>query len=427
MVQRHVRQLLAVAFAISIFTAMSAAPVAASGGLGSDDGVDFGSDGLFGGDDADGDEEDADISVGDQFDDESTEESDDSDDGGGTSLGSSSSGDAEADSIDGGLEDLSLEFGNLSSDGDGFDGIGGDDDEAESEVDVPSHPTDIEFDSDDIPEDQRPFTQFLQSLPETNETGPEDFPIGDDRALINICDSLDIEADDLPIGLIPGPGEILPEALQLPGLPWDLITPEALIGILLGFIPAPCEIFNPNDPQIDPTDPPDDPRAQFDVARWGEQDGGAVGLVTYEGTLNDSGVGPSIEGKHGTLLTPEYGDIDHELILNDGKNDLGLDTRIRYNENRTSFEAVLVLLGKRAGIDVNCKTLENYDGNLITLDFEELEENPLGPCDYELIGLPNLIGPGDLFGIVNDLADNDEPIIDPFAAVPINLDALLNL
>lgn len=424
MVQRHVQQLLAVAFAISVFTAMSAAPVAASGGLGSDDGIDFGSGGLFGGaDETDSNEEsDGDISVGDALEDDSEGESNDDD--GGDTLGAASSGDAESSSIDGGLKDLSLEFGNLS-DGDGFDGIGGGLDDGGNASSF--EPTDIDIDTDDIPEDQRPFTQFLQSLPETNATGPEDFPIGDDRALVNICDPLDLEAGDLPIGLIPGPGEILPEALQLPGLPWDLITPEALVGILLGFIPAPCDVFNPNDPQIDPTDPPDDPRAQFDVARFGEQDGGAVGLVTYEGTLNDSGPGPSIEGQHGTLLTPEYGDIDHELILNDGKNDLGLDTRIRYNENRTSFEAVLVLLGKRAGINVNCKTLENYDGNLITLDFQELEENPLGPCDYELVGLPNLVGPGDLFGIVNDLADNDEPIIDPFAALPINLDALLNL
>lgn len=433
MLQRHARQLLAVAFAISVFTAMSVAPVAASESvdLGGSDGISIGTDGIgLGGEDGVQiglDPEDGlNASVGG---DEGAEVGASPDDGveaaaGGESVGVGADGveTGDADLTDGGLDDVGSQVGDLSDGGAGFDAIDG----GLGGADVPTEPTDIDLDSNDVPEDARPLTQLLQGLPETNQTGPEDAPVGDDRATVNVCEPLDLGPRDLPIGALPGLGD-LPDSLQPPGLPADLVTPEAVLGIVLGITPAPCEVVNPSEPQIDPTDPPDDPRAQLDVARFGEYNDGGVSLTYYDLTLDDSSSGPGVSGYTGVLLTPEYGDLDQELIVDDGRNGYGVDPRLRYNDDGVQGETVLILLGKNAGVEGDCQNIEQYDGNVVPGNMEELQENPLGPCEYTLVGLPNLFGPGDLVGILAGLGETgDEPPVNP-DALPINPDALLNL
>lgn len=432
MLQRHARQLLAVAFAISVFTAMSVAPVAASESvdIGGSDGISIGTDGIgLGGEDGvqiGVDPEDGvNASVGG---DEGVEVGASTEDGveagaGGESVGVGPDGveTGDADLSDGDLGDVGSEVDDLSDGETGFDAADG----GLGDADVPTEPTDVDLDTNDIPENARLLTQVLQNFPETNETGPEDVPIGGEDATVNVCEPLDLGPQDLPVGALPGLGN-LPDSLQPPGLPADVITPEAVFGILLGITPAPCEVVHPNEPQIDPTDPPDEPRGELDVARFGEYNDGGVGLTYYDLTLNDSADGPGISGLTGVLVTPEYGDLDQELVVNDGRNDYGVDPRFRYDQDGVQGEAVLILLGKNAGIEGSCQSLEEYDGNLVPGGIDDLEENPLGPCEYTLVGLPNLFGPGDLFGIVNGLSERDGPPINP-GGLPINPDALLNL
>lgn len=450
MLQRHVRQLLAVAFAISVFTGMSVAPVAASESvdIGGDSGISIGTDGIgIGGDDgiqigADpedgvnasvgGDEgvtvgaspdDGAEVGVGDGVEVEAGP-----DDGAnvrvgedGIAAGTDGVRVGEADLTEGEADELAPQVGNLSEGDTGFDEFDGGLEDTET-PDLPTEPTDLDVDTNDVPEEQRPLTQLLQSLPETEETGPEDVPIGGENATVNVCEPLDLGPQDLPVGALPSLGD-LPDGLQPPGVPASLITPEAVLGIVLGIAPAPCEVVNPNDPQIDPTDPPDEPRGTLDVARFGEYNDGGVGLVYYEGTLDDSEGGPSIDGMSGLLLTPEYGDVDQKLVLDDGRNDYGLDPRFRYNEDGVEYEAILILLGKQAGVEGGCENLEEYDGDL---SVDSLEENPLGPCEYSLVGLPNLFGPGDLVAILTGLGEREEPPVN-LDALPVNPDALLNL
>lgn len=451
MLQRQVRQILAVVFAIGLFTAMSVAPVAASEGidLGGDDGISIGTDGVsVGGDEGVGvginPEDGVNASVGG---DEGVEVGTDGVEVGGTDVTDGVGGtDGVEDVTDGvgGTDGIGDVTGSDVTDGvgvtdavtdDGLGSVGSQVDDLTSgpagvdsfqgglgDGDVPTDPTDIDIDTHDVPEGQRPLTQVLRSLPETDRVGPEDAPIGDDRARVNICDPLNVESEALPVGALPGLGD-LPRSLQPPGVPADLVTPEAVFGILLGFAPAPCEVFNPSNPQIDPTDPPDDPRGTLDVTRFGQYDGGGVGLVYWEGTLDDSDDGPSISGMNGGLITPEYGDVNQKLIIDDGRNEYGVDPRFRYNEDGVQYESVLILLGKQAGIEGSCDNLEEYEGDL---SIEELQENPLGPCDYTLVGLPNLFGPSDLVGILTSLEEQDGSPVD-VGALPINPDALLNL
>ena len=456
MLQRHVRQLLAVAFAIGVFTGMSVAPVAASESvdIGGDSGISIGTDGIgIGGDGgiqvgADAEEgvnasvggddgvtagaspdDGAEVGVGD-----GVEVGADPDDGANVRVGEAdltegeadepapqvgnlSEGDTGVDGFDGGLDDPtsgldSVDDGGLSDAMGGLDG-----------ADVPTEPTDLNLDSDEVPSEAQLLTQVLQNIPETDAVGPEDSPIGDERATVNVCDPLDPQSPDdlpVPVGLLPSLSDA---PVDPPGVPTDLVTPEAVTGILLGFYPGACEVVNPSDPQIDPTNLPDEPAGEIDVARGGQYDGGGVGLVYYDGTLNESGVGPSVSGMSGILVTPEYGDLDQELVLNDGENDYGVDPRFRWNDDGSEYRAVLILLGKQAGVEGACENLQEYEGDT---SFESLEENPLGPCEYQLVGLPNLYGPGDVFGTIDDQANRDEPPVD-LDALPVNPDALLNL
>lgn len=301
-----------------------------------------------------------------------------------------------------GDQDLAPDESDVGDEFDIGDGIDlGDDGEGDGDfaddVDVPTHPTDLTHSSDDIPEELRVVNQVLTNAPRTDEVGPEDLPIGDERADINVCEPLAIDGSDLPTEALPGLDD-LPEEAQPPGVPTDIVTTEAVVAIALGLAPEPCEIQTPNDPSVDPTDLPDEPAYDLEVQRFGQWEDGGVAVIQYDGTLNESDDGPSLSTLFGNGATSEFGDFDNHLIVNDGNNDYGIDTRSRYNDERVNTEAVLVLYGKNAGIAGECDRLSASDEA-----FEpDLEENPLGPCEYELVGLPNLIGPEDIVGILLD-------------------------
>jgi hypothetical protein len=452
MLQRHTRQLVAVAVAVGAFTAFAVAPVAASGGidLGGDDGVTAGTDGIgLGGDDG--------ISVGlDPGDgvnasaggDDGVEVSASPDDGVGAEVageevppGAGDAGGPEGvgDVADAGsVDDVGVADGDLEAVGsqvdaladgdagvDSLDGSPGDATGGLGDADVPTEPTDVHLDADDVPEQARLLRQILQAAPETDAVGPEDAPVTGEDAPVDVCEQLEVGTEDLPVGALPGLGE-LPDVAQPPGVPSTLITPEAVTGIVLGAVPGPCEVVDPTDPQVDPTNLPEEPAGELNLVRLGLKDGGPDGVVVWQGTLNESGDGPGVDGMLYVTDNREFGDNGLDLAVNDGRHDYGAYPRVRYHEDGYEGEAVLVLLGKEAGVEGHCERLQDYDGDLLTLDFDELEENPLGPCEYELVGLPHLYGPGDVFGTINDQANRDELPVDP-GGLPVNPDALLNV
>ncbi|WP_254858998.1 hypothetical protein [Natronomonas gomsonensis] len=171
----------------------------------------------------------------------------------------------------------------------------------------------------------------------------------------------------------------LPKQAQPPGVPTSLITPEVVAGIVFGATPNQCDIQDPNDPSVDPTDPPNDPGYSVENQRMGQYRDGAVGLVYYEVTANESGEGLGVSGMVGGLTTSEFGDIDAELTVNDGEKDYTVDPRVRYFDGgRTGMaETNVELLGTRLGVVMDCNGEECQPG---TRGLPEFQKPPAIPA-----------------------------------------------
>jgi|GEM_PF-1686931 len=426
--RQRVRQLLVVVTAVSVFASFAVAPAAAQLGgsgdginIGGDEGISIGADGVnVGG------EEGVDVEAGTDGvnatvggDDAVAAEA--GTDGAGAQVGGVeasddgvSVGDREV-SPDTGGGDLPLpdDAGDIGGDSGGLPvGDSGSlplpDDAGDigSGDGVPTDPTELDSSSDDIPQELRVLEQILENA-EINQTGPEDVPIGDENAQVNVCEPLNVESSDLPAEALPSIQDLPQEAVPS-GVPTSILSNDAVLGIALGLVPAPCDIQTPNDPSVDPTDPPSEPAYDFDVKKFGQTERlgnqGGVAVITYDSTLNESGEGPGVSGMLGGLTTSEFGDLDGELVVNDGEKDYGVDPRVRYNDDSFEGEAVLLIFGNQAGIDGECNDLTEFDG-----DFSDVQENPLGPCEYELVGLPNAVGPADAVSIITSATEGGAP------------------
>lgn len=257
---------------------------------------------------------------------------------------------------------------------------------------------------------------------------PENFPVGDDRAQVNVCDPLNPDSSELPTDAVPGIND-LPSSVVPSTLPTNLLTNEAVVGIILGITPAPCEVFNPNEPQIDPTNPPTSPDYTFDILRLNEYRGGAVYLIDYGGTLNETSGTPGVSGTSGLLANPDDVDVDQVLVMNDGRNEYGGELHFRNIDSQTdSFKGsgVLILMGGEVGAQGNCRNLQEYQPDLTV---ESLEENPLGPCQFKPVGVTRTIGPGEVIRILTETGDvggGEDLPVNP-DSLPIDPDELLNL
>ena len=430
--RQRVLQLLVVLTAVSVFTSFAVAPAAAQLGgsddginLGGDEGISIGTDGVnvggdsgvdveagtdgvnatVGGDDAvavEAGTDGAGAQVG------GVEASDD-----GVSVGDreispdNGGGDLplpdDAGDIGGGGETLPVgDSGNLPLPEDAGDIGGGDGGSA-----VPTDPTDLSTSSDDIPQELRVLERILQNSPEINQTGPEDLPIGDENAQVDVCGPTNLEASDLPTETLPSIQD-LPDAAKPPGVPTSILSNEAVLGIALGLVPAPCDVVTPNDPPVDPTDPPEDPAYEFDIKKLGQTERlgnqGGVAIISYDSTLNESGEGPGVSGSLAGLATSEFGDVEGKLVVNDGEKDYGVDPRFQYKNDSFSGEAVLLVFGKNAGVAGECENLQEASGAL-----GDIQNDPLGPCEYQLVGLPNAVGPSDVVSIITSATEGGAP------------------
>jgi hypothetical protein len=441
MMRRSLHQLAVIALAISVFAAMSVAPVAAADGvnIGDDDSVSIGTDGVsIGGDEG----IDINTSSGDGIDvsaggDSGVEVGADTEDGVEVGAGGDSGVEVGADTEDGVEADAAgQDVAEVGTDGsasvagqdvgaDGIeslpvenaDGVGG----------VDGNPSDVTSEIDGLAGGDH----GVETLPDGPLSGAGDsvpsqeFPVGGEDAPINACDSLDIGTDDVPAQSLPGLDDLPSEAVPS-GVPTDLLSTQALLGIVFGITPAPCEVVNPNDPPYDPVTGDDefDPAYDEEVQYIGENDGGILAVFLYDATLNESGNGPGISTVTAIGANPDYGDIDLRYGVEDGEKEYAVDPRLRYNDDRVWGEAKLVLLGKNIGAGGSCDRPEQ-----VNLDVGELQEDPLGPCEYTVIGLMNPpIGPAQVLDIVLGAGDNvgEEPLL-PGEELPVNPDNLLSL
>ena len=349
--------------AIGMFTGMSVAPVAAAG-----DGLDLGDDGIsVGGEDG--------VEVG-------------TDDGVNVSAGG-----------DEGVE--------VGADTDGVDAsVAGEDvgtDDAVSEADAAGN--EAAATDADTP-DAVDGVGAGEGLNATEVTG------------LRVCDLSRTSNDDLPTGALPGldsiPADVAPSAV-----PTNLLTTEAVAGIALGAVPNGCEVVDPEDPQLDPTDPPTDPDQSVTVARSGRYKDGVVGLVYYDATLDGSGDGPAVDATPGYLVTSDIQALKAEYVLRAGESEYGTDSLVRRDGDDVRLKGVAILVGGRGGVDAECDDLREFDGDLS-------EENlaDLGPCEYELVGLPEFVTVADVVEALSEAGE--EPPVDP-GELPVGPDELSGL
>ena len=145
----------------------------------------------------------------------------------------------------------------------------------------------------------------------------------------------------------------LPEDAQPPGVPWTVITPSAIAGIVVGATPNQCAVQDPNDPTYDPIQNDDDnvdPDADGDAQ---PSEDGRV-LVIVNGTLDNTSEGPGATAEADLELT-ENGTLDPEATLNDGEKDFGVDPRLQYwSDGTTYFETDVYVFGTRVGAEHDC-------------------------------------------------------------------------
>jgi len=250
----------------------------------------------------------------------------------------------------------------VSFDGDGVS-VGVGDDVA---VDAGGDGVDVEEDveADEEEPDTEVQTPDAEQTAATVTDDDDDDEESDNELPEEVCTDVPEEANgEVPYSELPWVSD-LPEEAQPPGVPTDIITPEAVAGIAVGATPNQCEVQDPNDPSYDPREGDVDPNADYNVARSGEHEDGAVALVFYEATIDDSNDGPGVAGYVGGLGTSEFGDADAEVMLNDGEKDYGVAPRVRYQDNGTTYYAEndVRALNSRLGVEVDCDGEECQPG-----------------------------------------------------------------
>jgi hypothetical protein len=241
-----------------------------------------------------------------------------------------------------------------------------------------------------------------------------------DATGVEVCDLARVDSNKLPTGSLPGL-DALPSELAPPGVPTNLLTAETLVGLATGGAPGACEVVDLEDPQVDPTNPSLDPDGTFDVLRMEPTDDGAALWLTSSGTLDDAGDGPGFSSSPGAVVGADNADIEPDLVFNAGASEYGAEPVIeRADQDDIRLRGVVILVGKNAGGEIECTDFSEFDG-----DLSEETLADLGPCEYELVGIPSLFTPEDLLEILGSAGSGGAPV-DP-GGLPVDPDDLLSL
>ncbi|MEF8912974.1 hypothetical protein [Natronomonas sp.] len=210
---------------------------------------------------------------------------------------------------------------------------------------------------------------------ETDEPFPEE-----------VCTDVGDQAEEnVPFGQVPWFDD-LPEEAQPPGVPTDILTPEAVAAIVFGATPNQCEVQDPNDPSYDPVTGDDevDPAYDREVQYIGENDGGVLAVVLYDVTLNESGNGPGTSGVVAIGANPKYGDNQLRFAVSDGEKEYAVEPRVRYWEDGSAYTYTDVeALNKRVGVEVDCDGEECQPGTRGLPQFAEYPAFPAPTGDDE--------------------------------------------
>jgi len=243
-------------------------------------------------------------------------------------------------------------------------------------------------------------------LPVTGEGAPvepEDSPYGSDASgRLDAC-TLPVRSDDLPLERAPAPSD-LPVELDVPGVPASLLTPETVTGLAFAVAPRPCTVYDPHDPSIDPTEPPNDPEA---VAELSQVEAGQDGVQVAGGSLAflERG-GPSSSLLAGIVANREQISAGERLKATDGRTSkylylkgLGL---VLVEERVVDGQLETAVFGKSFTVTSRCE-LQNASA--------PSADDPLGPCEYDYNGLPQAVTAEDVIDMVQN--PPSEPPVQP--------------
>ncbi|WP_255197226.1 hypothetical protein [Halorarius litoreus] len=269
----------------------------------------------------------------------------------------------------------------------------------------------------------------LDAVPLTGDAAPvqpEDSPYGSDgQGNFDAC-RLPADEQDLPLDSVPAPGELgVPTP---PGVPLDLLTPQAAAGLVLGVPPRPCEVADPHDPSVDPTEP----------AQMADRSGGEVG--TYQLDAATDGL-TYVGGSSGQVdQFRQRGlwavDADGETVyvldrtsVSDGTTRHYLffdgDTLVNYRNATGEGNARVGVLGRHASFGLECSQSDPANASV---DPEAVGPTggSAGPCAYTVDGIPNLpVGPGTVLDAVEN--PPEPPAVPGVGDLPSNANSMLDL
>jgi len=142
--------------------------------------------------------------------------------------------------------------------------------------------------------------------------------------------------EEFPYDQFPNPLGFIPEEAPLP-VP-DVLTPEAVVGIVVGALPTQCAIQDPNDPSVDPTDPPSNPGGNVNMYRLEQTGNGGAIWFTYRVGLAEDG--PGVSGSVPVTASQSGGiNADPSVTVNDGEKDYVVDPRVEADQETAYYEA----------------------------------------------------------------------------------------
>lgn len=240
------------------------------------------------------------------------------------------------------------------------------------------------------------------ALPTEQAPGPEALPVGSDS---QIDCAKPIGADDLPLGAVPYIDDLPFEPPTVPLLPTRVASPENLAGLGFSFAPDQCEIYDPDDPSIDPTDPPTNLTGEVNTVDLSKQGDTFRYFGTSEGELEEGG--PAWDGLLVIITTQERLRVVEDLRITDGKTDnyAGLETDMEAQRDfESSSGEYTVFLPGAGGLNTGYEC-----GNVPESEIDPLED-PTVTCEINQ-PIPEVVTPEKVVDVVKNPPDYELPNI----------------
>jgi len=243
----------------------------------------------------------------------------------------------------------------------------------------------------------------VETLPTEQAPGPQALPVGSDS---QIGCSKPVTAGDLPLEAVPYIDDLPVQPPTVPLLPTRVASPENLAGLGFSFAPDTCEIYDPDNPSIDPTDPPTNPTGEYRTADFSVTDERASYYGLSEGELEEGG--PGWDGLFIFLLTEERAASVNELTVTDGQTDnyAGVETDMRAQRDLEQSQAdFTVYLPGAGGLNTGLEC-----GNVPEHEVDPLEE-PTATCEIDQ-PIPEVVTPEKVVNVIKNPPEYDLPNIE---------------